>query len=204
MRYPTMADLVDEAEVAELGRRFGSAERRQVNVEMQPETFEDWVRAIVRKNRRGEAVLAIQRPDGRILLHTKSFYPEGVFRLPSGGIHPDEAVLAGVTREAFEETGLEIAVHRFLGLIEYELRDDQRRLPFVSYVFLVGADDQPPVVQDSNERISGFRYVPPVALRHVAAELRGLGDRWSGWGHFRAPAHDLVAAALAAGEGAAG
>jgi 8-oxo-dGTP pyrophosphatase MutT (NUDIX family) len=191
-----LADLVNEEEVAELDRRFGPAARRHLAVEVGPKTFDDWVRAVVTKERRGEVVLAIQRPDGQVLLHTKSFYPEETYRLPSGGIHPGEAVLSGVTREVHEETGLDVTVERFLGLITYELRDADRRLPFASYVFLVSADDQPPVLQDSKERISGFRYVPPQAMRQTAAALRALPDRWAGWGCLRAPPHDLVAAAV--------
>jgi 8-oxo-dGTP pyrophosphatase MutT (NUDIX family) len=168
-----------------------------VSLKVSALTFDDWWKKIVSKpNRRGEVVLAIRRPDGKILLHTKRFYPEGVFRLPSGGVHVEEAVLTGMTREAKEETGLDVAVDRFLGTVEYEFRYGRRRLLFVSYVFVVHADERMPVAQDPEEEITGFRYVSPLGIRRVAEQLRALPGRWSDWGHFRAPPHDLVADAL--------
>jgi 8-oxo-dGTP pyrophosphatase MutT (NUDIX family) len=197
MKGPTLADLVDEAEVSQLQADYGPGERRRVALEVSALSFDDWLRKMVTSpNRRGEVVLVIQRPDGRTLLHTKRFYPEGGYRLPSGGVHPDELVLAGVTREAREETGLNVTVDRFLGMVEYEFRYEERRLYFVSYLFLVGADNNRPVVQDPDEQITGFRYVAPSEIRATAARLRALPPRWADWGRFRALAHDLVADTL--------
>jgi len=197
LKEPTLADLIDEAEVSQLSAAYGPAERRQMLVEMQLSSFENWWERLVRKsNRRGEVVLAIRRPDGQVLLHTKPFYPPGVFRLPSGGVHPGESVLAGMAREAKEETGLDVTVERFVGVIEYEFRHGQRRLPFVSYVLLTRAGADAPAVQDPDEQITGFRYVSPAEIRQVAAQLRALPAGWSDWGAFRALPHDLVADAL--------
>jgi len=197
LKEPTLNDLIDEAEVSRLSAAYGPAERRQMLVEMQLSSFENWWEKLVRKsNRRGEVVLAIQRPDGQVLLHTKRFYPPGVFRLPSGGIYPGEAVLAGMAREAKEETGLDVAVERFVAVVEYEFHHSQRRLPFVSYVFVTRAGADNPAVQDPNEQISDFRYISPAGIRQVAAQLRALPPDWSDWGAFRALPHDLVADAL--------
>lgn len=199
MKRLTLCDLVNEAEISELMAEYGPGQRRQVTLEVSAHSFDSWLEKIVNHpNRRGEVVLVIQRPDGFILLHTKRFYPEGVFRLPSGGVHPDEAVLAGVTREAKEETGLDVTIDRFLGTVEYEFSNDQRRLPFVSYLFVLQANDSTPVVHDAGEEITGFRYVSPARLRQVAAQLRALPPQWTDWGHFRALPHDMVADTLRA------
>ncbi len=190
-------DLIDETEVSQLSAAYGPAERRQMLVEMELATFENWwEKLVIRSNRRGEVVLAIRRPDEQVLLHTKSFYPQGAYRLPSGGVHPGEAVLAGAMREAKEETGLDVTVERFVGVVEYEFRHGQRRLPFVSYVFVMQASADAPVPQDPDEEISGFRYVSPAEIRQVAAQLRALPPDWSDWGTFRAMPHDMVADAL--------
>ncbi len=199
MKTLTLADLINEDELSELSARYGSGQRHQVTVDISAVAYDEWLEKMVRHpSRRGEVVLVIQRPDGRVLLHTKRFYPEAVFRLPSGGVHPDEAVLAGLTREAKEETGLNVSVDRFLGTVEYEFRNNRRRLPFVSYLFLLQADTSKPLAQDSGEGITGFRYVSPAELRQVATQLRELPSRWADWGHFRALAHDIVADALQA------
>jgi len=199
MRRRTLADLIDEAQLSKLHVDYGPGQRQRVALEVSALSFEDWLRKMVTKpNRRGEAVLAIQRPDGRTLLHTKQFYPEGVYRLPSGGIHPGEPALSGAVREAREETGLDVTVDRFLGTLEYEFYHEGERLFFVSYVFLLQASNERPVLQDPGEQITGFSYVTAPEIRAVAAQLRSLPPEWADWGRFRALPHDLVAAALRA------
>jgi 8-oxo-dGTP pyrophosphatase MutT (NUDIX family) len=197
LKDPTLADLIDEGELKQLQAEYGPGERRSILRQVTAKFFDEWWRLLVLKgNRRGEVVLALRRPDGRILLHTKQFYPEGVFRLPSGGVHPGEPALQAAVREAMEETGLEVTVERLLGLLEYQFQHAGRTLPFVSYVFLVRAGAGRPAVQDPHERITAFRFVEAPELRGVADRLRALPESWSDWGHFRAPAHDLAAEAL--------
>ncbi len=199
MEGPTLTDLIDETELSELNADYGPGERRKVTLEMSALSFDDWLQKMVTSpNRRGEVVLAIRRPDGQTLLHTKRFYPQGIYRLPSGGVHPDESVVSGVIRETKEETGLNVTVDRFLGTIEYEFRHAGRQLVFVSYVFLIRANNDRPAVQDPKEQITGFRYVALQEIRAVAAQLRALPPEWADWGSFRAPPHDVVADVLGA------
>ena len=197
MKGPTPADLIDEEEVTQLSTKYGPARRQQVALEVTDQTLDEWWHRMVTKaNRRGEVVLAARRRDGQILLHTKRFYPQGLYRLLSGGVRAREAVLAAAIREAHEETGLGVTPERFLGTVEYEFHHAERRVAFVSYIFLVAVDDSPPVVQDPDEQITGFRYVMPQDLRSVAAALRVLPWPWADWGRFRALPHDMVADAL--------
>jgi 8-oxo-dGTP diphosphatase len=143
--------------------------------------------------RRGEVVLVICRPNGLIILHTKRFYPAGVYRLPSGGIRRGERVLEAMWRETQEETGLEVEIERFLGLLEYEFHHRDERLPFVSYVFLGRERGGYLAPQDESEQITAFRAVAVDELATVAEALRALPDPWRDWGAFRALAHDFVA-----------
>jgi ADP-ribose pyrophosphatase YjhB (NUDIX family) len=190
-------DLIDESEIAALEQRFGPLLRRDYRLgpgEWGTDFWNDIISG--RKNRRGEVVLAIRRPGGRVLLHTKSFYPPGVYRLPSGGIHWGEPVLDALSREAVEETGLKASLERCLGIIAYQFDREREDLLFVSYVFLLGAFRGRPASQDPGERISAFRSVPLSALRQTAQALRSLPPSWADWGRFRALAHDLAADAL--------
>jgi 8-oxo-dGTP pyrophosphatase MutT (NUDIX family) len=189
--------LLGESEIAALEQRFGPLLRRTYRLAPEERSTDFWDGIISgRKNRRGEVVLAIRRPGGRVLLHSKSFYPAGVYRLPSGGIHQGEAALDAVGREVEEETGLKTTLERCLGIITYQLGHEHADLPFVSYVFLLGAFRGRPVLQDSTELISAFRSVRLAALRETAEALRALPPSWAAWGRFRALAHDLVADAL--------
>ena len=44
----------------------------------------------------------------------KHMFPDGAYRAPSGAANPGEPLEAGALREAHEETGLEIALDRFI------------------------------------------------------------------------------------------
>lgn len=153
--------------------------------------FDDFVRSLRRRARRGEVVLLLRRPDGHLLLHTKSFYPADVFRLPSGGILPGESVPDAARREIQEETGLAPQNVRPLGLLSATFRQGWRRRFFHSWLVLADVEGDPRS-GDAEERISGFRWVPPEALAEVTARLRALPPQWSDWGRFRALAHEAA------------
>ncbi|MCE7939494.1 hypothetical protein DCC79_02720 [bacterium] len=196
---PAFEDLVDPAEVAALEARFGPAGRRSVAVDMVRPTFDEWWEAVVaRPNRRAEVVLVVQRPNRHVLVHTKVQYPPATYRLPTGGIRPGEAAVDALHREAAEETGLPVADARFLGLIAYTFRcrDDERRMPFASFVFHVRVDYAEPMVNDPDEDIMDFLFVRPERLPDIARTLRQLAPDWADWGRFRAHGHDLAADAL--------
>lgn len=177
---------------AELEKRFGPLKRTQYTLSVGRRVFEDF-------RCREEVVLAIRRSSGCFLLHTKEFYPPGIFRLPSGSIRKGESVLEALFREVREETGLEVEVERCLGVLSCELCWECRRASFVSYVFLLREVGGTLVAQDSEELIAGFREVSPEELRDMAARLRGLKGQWGDWGRLRALAHDLVAEEVVCG-----
>ena len=182
------APAVDERELRALSRKYGAPALAELRLDKWP------MPRAARGDRRGEVVFAIRNRRDKILLHTKSFYPSGVYRLPGGGIHWDEEVEAALFREVEEETGLPVTVDRFVGLILYAVR--QQPKPFASYVFLLRTQKLNPRVQDPREQISGFKEVSPSELHTATQRLRELSDDWRIWGTFRALAHELVANAL--------
>jgi ADP-ribose pyrophosphatase YjhB (NUDIX family) len=163
-------------------------------------TYDRWARKISAGPVacRGEVIMVIVRPNGSVLLHTKSFYPPGVYRLLSGRVLWRDAVEHTLHREVKEETSLDVAVERFLGLVEYEFRSQGRTIPFVSYVFELREIGRELCCQDEGEGISAFREVRPNELSQVATELEQLEPQWQDWGHFRAVTHRLVQDLLSA------
>jgi 8-oxo-dGTP pyrophosphatase MutT (NUDIX family) len=185
-----ISDLIDEREIEELAEKYGHPECRCYSLEVSKKNFENWGRALVNK-RRGEVVFVAQQPAG-LILHSKDFYPPGIYRLPSGGVRWGESVLSALHREAWEEMGLKLEVERFLGLLEYKLCCQWETVPFVSYVFLVRGSKGKPVPNDKEEHILSFRQVSVAELPAVAASLRSLEGDWRDWGEFRAIVHDFV------------
>lgn len=171
---------------------YGSPVRRRVTQRVSAETMVHWTR------REAEVVLLLRLASGRYLVHTKDFYPEGVYRLLSGGVHSGEDLVAAAHREAWEETGLRVQVERYLARVEHLFVADGARRLFVSHLFLLRAEhDAPPAAQDTGEAISGYREL---SLRQVAAladALESLSGAWAEWGRFRAVAHRLAGEVLA-------
>ena len=182
------------AEVAELAARFG--EPRRVEVLIRP--FFDPVQ---RPDRFAEVCMVIRRRNGKVPLSIKTFYPRGAHRLPTGGIHHGEAVLAALLRETEEETGLETEVKRFLAWITYRSESDPKGPPlFHTFAFLLDEVGGTFHTRDLEEQIEEWIEVQPAMLADVAARLntirsepsRDIGGDWADWGRFRAVVHRVV------------
>ena len=154
-------------------------------------------------------VLYRDQPETGVLLHTKGYYPEQAYRLPTGGLMPGEDPVAGVVREVAEETGLEVregpaeprmgCIADFIGLLTYSFRHLRldREFAFASFMFAIRAPrGMEPQVVDETEEIAGWVWCPPDDLRRVADDLCALKNRtpgWADWGRFRAAVHTEAA-----------
>jgi NAD+ diphosphatase len=185
--------MIDESEVAAIAARYGQPLRRSVECEIGEELF--LTRFMRASDRRGEVALLIERPDGRLLLHRKAHYAAEHFRLPTGGVNLDERVLDAALRETMEETGLTVAVRRFLAVIDYTLHFDPIRLPFVSYIFHL-RETGGQLSLDGGE-VQAFSQCWPAELTAVAATLRSIPGQRGYWGRWRAVAHEVAAEAWA-------
>ena len=96
------------------------------------------------------AVGAIAVDENRLLLIRRGHGPgAGLWSFPGGRVEPGETLHEAVVREAFEETGLEVVVDRFVGYVE-RFGDDPAPYHFVIMDFAVTVLDpeQPPVAGD--------------------------------------------------------
>ncbi len=183
--------MIDETEVTAIAALHGRPLCRQIDCEIGEELF--ITRFMRASDRRGEVVLVIERPNGALLLHRKAHYAAEHFRLPTGGINLGEPVLAAALRETAEETGLEVAVQRFLAVIAYRLWFDTIRLPFVSYLFHL-RETGGQLSLDGGE-VAAFRECAPAELPAIAAALRSIPHERGYWGRWRAVAHEVAAEA---------
>lgn len=195
-----MAGELTEAmrrEVDDLARRFGEPLRIEARI---ADGFMDPIR---RPDRVGEVCMVIRRPSGKLLVSTKTFYPPGAYRLPTGGIDIGERIETALAREAHEETGLTVAVRRFLAAISYATATGEH--VFHTFAFLLDEVGGTLGSLDPHEEILDYREVEPPELAAMADRLAALrsepseridGD-WAHWGRFRAVVHRAVAEALA-------
>ncbi len=136
-----------------LAARFGAPVRElihipQVNRSVGPAGFP------LSSRRTAEVVLIIPRPDRKVLVHTKSFYPSGVWRLPTGGLHRGERIDDAIRREAREETGNELLPFRFLFHLRFRWEGAAKQ--FDSYGFLTTEASERIESRDPREQITAF------------------------------------------------
>jgi 8-oxo-dGTP pyrophosphatase MutT (NUDIX family) len=200
-----------ETEIAVLAALYGEPQR--VSAALSGAPFDP----LIMTDRFGEVCMVIRRPRGTLLTAIKTFYPQGAYRLLTGGVGHGEPIEAALMREVDEETGLEVVVRRFLAVIEYQLDrgwgmgdgDLPAPIPhppssipytFVTFVFLLDEVGGMLGPRDPSERIGSFREVEVAELPVLAATLEGIGEgfdpqiggSWDDWGRFRAVVHHVV------------
>lgn len=201
---------VDPEELAALRARWGNVPLEEAALQVAHPFLTGDHQMLVSAGRRAEICYVMHRGDPAegVLLHIKTFYPPGAFRLPTGGIHTGEAVAETLAREIFEETGLTVGdgtdrvqVQRFLGILAYTLSHPELgAAPFATYHFLVRMPDGATLApQDPEESIGGWEWRPASQLGAIADRLEKVGQEsaaWADWGRFRALSHRFVARQL--------
>lgn len=190
-------DIQDE--IQHLSQRYGQPIIRNVHIQTN-ESFDP----INKKDRYGEVCMVVRRKNGRLLTMIKTFYPQGAYRLLTGGIKPHEHILDALLRETLEETSLEVEIKRFLAIATYDVEKAEKSPAFYTFAFLLDEVSGTLGVIDEDERIEAFREIEPQELLQLAEHLENLqakaseelGGRWNGWGTFRAVIHRLVWEAL--------
>lgn len=185
-------DPLDPEELTDLRACYGDFPTAEARFTVGARFFRDMKVSPLGPTRRGEVLVVPIAPDGSILVHTKRFYPPNTFRLLTGGIHMGEPVEVALAREVREETGLEVRARCLIGIITYRIEHRGQVVLFASYVYRVDAPTTDVAPEDDEEEISGFRWVPPAALREIRDRLRDVPPEWRDWGAFRAVGHDFV------------
>lgn len=175
-----------EDQVLQLANQYGVP--RRVEVSVPSGTFNPL------NSGRKEVAFAVLCPNGKVLLHTKSTYPEGTFRIPTGGVKEDEDIETALKREIEEETGLDVEIRRFFAMIKYTAPELTE--PFTTYAFLLRETGGNLSTSDPKEKISGWLEVLPSDLPTIAEQLEEMDDAWKAWGLFRSPIHRILAEVL--------
>lgn len=195
-----------EAEITDLSHRYGAPIRRRVTL-----INEGLFDPLGKPDRYGEVCMVVRRRDGRLLTARKTFYPPSAYRLLTGGIAHGERIFDALLRETEEETGLDVAVRRFLAAISYDLERPngsavkrRNNAVFHTFAFLLDELGGTLACYDPHERVEDFRDVRVDELPGMAQRLDQLGQefdpeiqgRWRDWGRFRAVIHRVVYEAL--------
>ena len=178
--------------LAGLEQHFGPFQRHHAEVTASTKVMLSLMEKMESKGRRGEVVIIIPDEEGRVWLHTKDFYPSGIYRLMTGGVKLKETPDKAFLRETREETGLQVKIKRCLAVVTYQFQNLETTLPFVSYLFIAKPAPHSPQPADIAENISDFKAVPGPTLLDVAQQLWAIKGDFADWGRFRAVAHEIA------------
>ena len=92
------------------------------------------IRSTMTRGRAHDITLFISKDDGYIFI-SKHFYPPGLYRAPSGGVHPGENFVVGAKREALEETGVEIELLKYILRIDVKFESEDDIINWTSHIF---------------------------------------------------------------------
>ncbi|MCH9032515.1 MAG: NUDIX hydrolase [candidate division Zixibacteria bacterium] len=148
----------------------------------------DFIRSTQKNGREHDITLLIFNAVGEIAVMNKHGYPAELFRPPSGGLNIGESFESGGKREAYEETGLEITLLRYLLRVDVSFESPTRKLHWVTHVFVARADTEKIEPHDTKE-IREARWAP-MAIFDDFRECSQAFDQ--GGIHYRRRLHDEI------------
>jgi ADP-ribose pyrophosphatase YjhB (NUDIX family) len=180
---------IDETVLAPLRARYGDPARLRWEGEISE--FEHGL-ATYNPTRMHDVTFFIVTGE-RIVLIRKPMFEPGVWRPPGGGVKPGEPFVAGVEREAFEETGLRIRLSRYLVDAEASFVYEPFDVPWRTHVFLAAPLDEELEPRDTDE-IEAARWG---TLEELAGPLRArLLQTGRAFWRYRVALHDAALTAL--------
>ena len=105
------------------------------------------LRRAVAGGREHDVTMLIRREDDLAVIRKPS-YPQHIFRPPSGGVEPHESVETGALREAYEETGLFVALRVYLlraNVVFIPINHTDETITWTTHVFLAEWVDGEPL-----------------------------------------------------------
>ena len=117
----------------QLEQKYGVPYLLRTAYTMSQEGF-DLLKWSMRNGRAHDVTLFIFKED-KLAVIRKPSYPLDVYRPPSGGIEPGEDFETGARREAYEETGLEIQLQKYLLKVYVNFSFEGETVFWTSHVF---------------------------------------------------------------------
>lgn len=144
------------------------------------------------KNGRNHDVTMYIFKGEKVVVIAKPFYPEGMYRAPSGGLNPGESFHDGINRETMEETGCRITLQRFLLRTSVRFVCESEFIEWRSFVFLAEYSSGNFQFTDRRE-IKEVRLVRLDEFERFSQIMRASAV---GGLHYRAALHDTVVGLL--------
>lgn len=117
----------------EIEKKYGTPRELTMSFPMNLAEFEI-LKDSMRDGRDSDVTLFIFKED-KVIVIAKPWYPDGLYRAPSGGIKPGENLELSAKREALEETGAEIELVKYILRINVTFTCSEEAVKWTSHVF---------------------------------------------------------------------
>lgn len=140
---------ISSAQLLEFESRYGSPRELHATYEMNPREFDGLLKS--QKHGRSHDITFFIRKEKKWVVIAKHWYPQGLYRIPSGGIRPDETIEEGTLREANEETGGIISLKEYFLRIKVNFSNGSRDVDWISHLVLSDWEEGELVPIDTRE-----------------------------------------------------
>lgn len=179
-------NVFNEQEMNEICEKLKAEKREhEIQINYHKSSFFNKIKKTLEKDRRGEVVFCVLRPNHKVVAITCKEYPKDVFRIPTGGIGHREDILKAVRRETKEELGLDVEISEFAGVLKIDFQHKNRHLFFYSYLFILKEKGGRLLLDASDDEVSQVLELDLEGLRGVVEKLNHLQGKWEDWGKFR-------------------
>lgn len=180
-----MKNYFNNREFRMLTEKYSGAHvTKQVNLPFKSNRYFENMRKNIAADRRGEVVFCVFM-NSRIITIRSSEYPEGVFRIPTGGIRYEENIEQAVLREVEEELGIRTTIRSFEGVIKMRMTHLKKSVMFYSYLFFLDYVDGNLLEDATEDEVSEVKLVSHKELYGISNYLLTLTSFWEDWGRFR-------------------
>ena len=174
------------AEFLDICKKLGShGDIIDVNITYESQGYFNRLKNAVQRDRRGEVVFCVIRPNGKIITITCSEYPKDIYRIPTGGIGHDEDIIEAVFREVKEELGLEVKIRSFCGVVRICFEHLDEHVMIYSYMFILDENGGRLLEDASDDEISEVKETDLAGLEEIVKKLEEIKGKWHDWGQFR-------------------
>ena len=178
--------FITESTIKSLKDKYGQPETATFEFAVSDDEYKT-ISGSQKHGRKHDVTLYIIKDD-QIIVIAKHFYPPDLYRAPSGGINPGEDFIAGAKREAFEETGCNIKIEKFILETNVNFLNKNNNISWNSYVFQARYIDGDFKFTDHHE-IREVRLASPIEFETFSKIMRSSSI---GGLHYRAALHDRV------------
>jgi len=124
---------ISETTIKEIEEKYGSPEVVHLAYEMKQHEFE-FLKSTMKDERAHDITLFIIK-EGKVVVISKHSYPPGAYRAPSGGLRQGEPFEEGAIREAYEETGLNVQLQRYVLRAHVKFSHREEYVNWTTHVF---------------------------------------------------------------------